>query len=84
MKKGLKLCLFFVDDCKFLVVVEIGFIVFRNISMFVISVEFDKGYLCIDEYFFDVNCGFDLLFVFFIFVSFLFLDLMFKCGVVFN
>lgn len=64
---GVRLKLLFVDDWKSFVVVEIGVIILCNISMVFFSVEFDKGYLCIDEYFFDVNCGFDLFFVFFIF-----------------
>lgn len=84
LKKGLKLRLSPADDRKSPAVVEIGLTVPRNTSTLVISVEFDKGYLRIDEHPPDANRGFDLPSALFTFASSPSPDLMSKRGAVPN
>jgi phosphatidylinositol glycan class T len=69
VKKGVRLKLSPADDRKSPAVVEIGVTVPRNTSVVVLSVEFDKGYLRIDEHPPDANRGFDLPAALFTFTS---------------
>lgn len=60
LKTGVRLKLSPADDRKSPAVVEIGVTIPRNTSTVLLSVEFDKGYLRIDEHPPDANRGFDL------------------------
>lgn len=57
---GVRLKLSPADDRKSPAVVEIGVTIPRNTSVVLLSVDFDKGYLRIDEHPPDANRGFDL------------------------
>lgn len=69
LQNGVRLKLSPADDRKSPAVLEIGLTVPRNTSTLVVSVEFDKGYLRIDEHPPDANRGFDLPSALFTFAS---------------
>lgn len=58
--KGVRLKLSPADDRKSPAVLELGVTIPLNASLVLLSVEFDKGYLRIDEHPPDANRGFDL------------------------
>ncbi|KAG0564489.1 hypothetical protein KC19_8G114600 [Ceratodon purpureus] len=69
LKKGVRLKLSPAEDRKSPAVLEIGVTIPRNTSMLFVSVEFDKGYLRIDEHPPDANRGFDIPSALFTFAS---------------
>ena len=69
LKKGVRLKLSPANDRKSPAVLVIGVTIPRNTSMLLVSVEFDKGYLRIDEHPPDANRGFDIPSALFTFAS---------------